>query len=263
MTALRRIAAGLAFAPLLFSPVPVACAASAVSANDVEDALDTPLPPEPPPLPPDKGLGGGGFYPTSSQGGGINVDVSVTREITPDFVSINGWCDVGNRGSRAETKQALQTLFEQIRLLVGTDGKVRKNGSFSISPLFETPQPASTPTSFQGSLNVFVRFTNIRAGKRVSEGMEDLGCSVGWDVRLLDSQDHELDVLEVLVKKLNIRKTLFEKLVGRKLERITSASLVTFVDGYSTYDPESNTAEATTTLSVTFDLGTRAVLPKR
>ena len=60
---------------------------------------------------------------------------------------------------------------------------------------------------------------------------------------------------------LNERKQLFEKLLGKKLVTVQSASLNTYIDGYSSYDPDTNTADAVTSLNVVFDLGGRTSLP--
>jgi hypothetical protein len=116
---------------------------------------------------------------------------------------------------------------------------------------------------FSGNLNVFIRITNKSASQRISDLVENLGCTSNWDVRLIDTQQYELGILDDLVTRLNKRKKIFEKLIKKVLTRVVSASLSTWVDAYSTYDPENNTVEATTTLSVTFDIGGRATIPSQ
>jgi hypothetical protein len=78
---------------------------------------------------------------------------------------------------------------------------------------------------------------------------------VSWDVRLTDTQSHEAGIIDELVSRLNKRKGAFEKLLGVKLKKVMGTYISTWVDAYSTYDPDTNTVEATTTLSVTFDTG--------
>jgi hypothetical protein len=142
---------------------------------------------------------------------------------------------------------------------VGKDGRVRKSGAVSAYPFYDTTTGASTD-SFNGSLNILVRITNPARAQEISDFIEQKNCSVNWDVRLVNTQAYELSILNDLSAQLNARKTVFEKLLGKRLTLISGATLNTSVDGYGTYDPDTNTADATTTLNVTFDLGGRATI---
>src|SRR6185436_19921988 len=96
----------------------------------------------PPPVMPD-GKGGGGGMMNSSliypgpMGGGISVDASVTKEITPDFIAVNAYCDVGRHDTRDEAKNVLQQVYTTIKNAVGKDGRVRKSGGYSIYPFYD------------------------------------------------------------------------------------------------------------------------------
>jgi hypothetical protein len=231
--------------------------------TDFLDMIDVGEPMSPPPPPPMDGRGGGGdsggmgmVFPGPA--GGIQVDATVSRNVSPDFIALNVYCDVGRRGSREQARDALQQLFTDIRNAVGTDGIVRRSGGMGIYPFFD-PRGEETG-AFSGSMNIFIRVTNPKAAERIFNHTEDKNCTPNWDVRLVDTLKHETAVLPELTKRLHDRKEIFEKLLNRRLTRILSASLYTWVDGYATYDPSRNTAEATTTLSVSFDPGARALL---
>ena len=111
-----------------------------------------------------------------------------------------------------------------------------------------------------GSLSVFIRVTRVNAAQRMADILDDHACSASWDVRLVDAEDYEMSVLDDLLSRVNKRKTVFEKLIGKRLTNVTGASLSTWIDGYSSYDPETNKADAQTTLSITFDIGTKTRL---
>lgn len=224
-----------------------------------EDILDVVLPADSMSAPVMDGKGGGAmgsiYYPGPGYGG-VQVSADVTKSVTPDFVAINAYCDSGKQPSRQAARDMLNQLFTDIKNMVGKDGRVRKSGSVTPYPYYEPSGAASD--SFTASLSVFIRITNKTRTQAINDFLEDRNCSANWDVRLISTQEHELSILDDLAKQLNARKTVFEKLLGKKLKNISSASLSTWVDGYSSYDPETNTADATSTLSVTFDLGGRA-----
>lgn len=252
---------------LVLSPVAVVAAgANAALKEDVLNSIEkTQTEPAVAVPSPDRMQSGGGgtmdskslIYP-GPYGGGITVDASITKEVKPDFVAINAYCDSGKKTTREEARTALQKVFLAIKATAGKDAKVRR-ASVGVSPYYD---PSGGPTEgFMSSMNVLVRLVNVSAAQKLSDAIEDLGCSVNWDVRLQDPQDYELSIVDTLLSKLETRKKVFEKLLGKKLTKVSGASLYTWLDGYSSYDPETNMAEATTTLSVTFDTGTRTTLP--
>lgn len=198
------------------------------------------------------------YYPSY---GGVMVDATVTKEITPDFVALNAYCDLGKQATRESAKAAAEKIFNDIKSAVGTDGRVRKTGAVSVYPYYGPM--GETTESFSANLSIFIRVVKTTAAERISDAVEKAGCAANWDVRLLDPQTFELSVLDDLSARLNKRKAIFEKLLGKKLTTIVSASLNTWVDGYSTYDPATNKAEATTTLSVSFSMSGRSTLPTR
>lgn len=202
------------------------------------------------------------YYP-GPYGGGISVDASVTEEVTPDFVAVNGYCEVVDLASRDAVRTALTKTFNDIKAAVGSDGRVRRSGSPSVYPYYDTRDGMATD-KMSGSISVFIRVINVDAAQRISNILDERGCSPSWDVRLVDMEDHEMDLLDQLLSKVNKRKAVYEKLLGKKLTNVSGVSLSTWVDGWSSYDPETNKADATTTLSITFDIGSgaRVTAPK-
>lgn len=196
------------------------------------------------------------YYPGNPAG--VQVSASVTSSVKPDFVAINAYCESGKMASRQAVRDSLQQIYTDIKRFVGTDGRVRKSGSVSAYPYYDAT--GMTTDSFNGTLSVFIRITNKSKVEAISDYVEEKGCSVSWDVRLVNTQSHELSILDELAKQLNARKAVFEKLLGKRLTTITSANLSTWVDGYGTYDPTEDTVDATSTLSVSFDLGGRATI---
>lgn len=235
---------------------------TSISTEDILNAVDPASEPVAVPMPID-GKGGGSmnssiYYP-GPQSGGVQVTADVTTSITPDYVAINAYCEIGKTATRQGVRDALNQLYIDIKNFVGKDGRVRKTGPISAYPFYDST--GVTTDAFNGTLNILVRVTNMKRAQAISDYIEEKNCSVNWDVRLVNTQQHELSILDDLATQLNARKAVFEKLLQKRLTLISGANLSTYVDGYGTYDPETNTADATSTLSVTFDLGGRATLP--
>ncbi len=212
------------------------------------------------PAPPVMDGRGGGGVGISFPGpmGGVQVDASVTRDVTPDFIALNVYCDAGRRENRDTARETLQQIERDIRAFVGSDGRVRRTGGIGLYPVFD--QAGGETGSYGGSLNLLIRIIRPTAAERIYTYVEDKNCSPNWDVRLVDTNAHESTVIDDLTRRLQQRKEVFEKLLSRRLTQVVSASLYTWVDGYSTYDPSVNKAEATTTLSVSYSPGENATI---
>lgn len=201
----------------------------------------------------DRGGGGGLYYPGPY--GGITVDANVTKEVTPDFVAMNGYCEVIGLESRDAVRAELARMYSAIKETVGSDGRVRRSGPPSVYPFYDGLGGVDG-TKISGSLNVFIRVLRIEAAQRIADILDRYNCNPSWDVRLMNPEDHEMSVLDELLIRANKRKALYEKLLSKKLTKVIGVSLSTWADGWSTYDPETNKADATTTLTLTFDAGT-------
>lgn len=197
---------------------------------------------------------GGDMYMPPYYGNGISVDVSTMKTITPDVLSISGWCDAGFNGTRTDVKDTLKKMFNDIKTKVGADGKVRRTGGYSVTPFYDPMTGTSKRDVYAGTLNIWVDVTNFAAAARLSDIVEEAGCSISWNVSLKDMQEIEYDALDNLLARLNRRKEVFEKLLKTRLndDDIISASLSSWIDSWSSYDPDNNTATATITLSVVF-----------
>ncbi len=233
-----------------------------VSTEDILNAMDpTVTAPATAPMAVD-GKGGGmmnSIYYPGPTNGGVQVTADITKSVTPDYVSINAYCEIGKSPSRQVVRDSLNQLYTDIKNFVGKDGRVRKTGPVTAYPFYDST--GVTTDSFNGTLNILVRILSRSRAQAISDYIEEKNCSVNWDVRLVNTQAHELSILDELATQLNARKAVFEKLLQKRLTLISGATLSTWVDSYGTYDPELNTVDATSSLSVTFDLGGRATLP--
>lgn len=189
-----------------------------------------------------------------SPGGSVTIDVSVMREVAPDYVTMTAYCETGPLTSRAEVKSAIASITQALRAAAGTDAKVRRGGGLNVMPYFEN---GAATGKFAGNVQFIVRFSNIAASARLAAAAEDQSCGVNWDARMQDTQAYELSLIDELKSKLEKRKIVFEKLLGERLGDMTSVSMYTSMDGWN-YDPETQKADATTTLSVTYGAGMNA-----
>ncbi len=264
---MRRLVSSLTLGVTLLSAVPAFAATATAVSTDLKTEVLENITISSPAADPTMPYGGGGgmdagmsrsmIYPPYQQGG-VTVDVSMTKEVTPDIVILNGWCQIDGT-SREVIRASMMQLYRDTVAKVGKDGRVRRSSS-SVNPMYDmTGKPG---TNFSGSMNLTVRFSKMSASQAISDWLEDKNCSVSWDVRLMDPQGYEMKTIDELVAKLATRKALFEKLLGKKLTEVQSAYLSTYLDGYSSYDPMTNTADATTTLSVTFVVPGKTTVPR-
>ncbi len=180
--------------------------------------------------------------------GSVTIDVSVMREVAPDYVTMTAYCDTGPLKDRNEVKATIGQITQVLRTAAGSDARVRRGGGLTISPYYEN---GAMTSKFSGNVQFTVRFSNIAASARVASAAEDQNCGVNWDARMQDTQAYELSLIDELRSKLDKRKVVFEKLLGEKLKNMSSVNIMTSMDGWN-YDPETQKADATTTLTVTY-----------
>ncbi len=183
-------------------------------------------------------------------GNGISIDVSTTKTVTPDKISLTASCDAGMTSARNNIRDTLKKMYAAIKKAIGSDGKVRRSGGYSIYPSYD--QFGRATDQYMGNLNIWVDVVNFSASDHIAEILEDAGCSVSWNVSLQDMQEVEYSVLDNLLVRLNKRRDVFEKLLKTQLTKVVGASLTSWIDSWSSYDPDTNTATATITLTVGF-----------
>lgn len=208
---------------------------------------------------------------TIGEYGSFSVDAIVMHDATPDIINLNVSCDMQDPVSRAEMRDLLKEKQKQIASLVGSDGQVRRSGSPVVYPFYEAPpfDPSgrdimpSKPLvqRFTGNFSLVVRSVKKEASLRISDAIEDMGCGVNWDVRLMRTGQYARQHRAELMEQIEEKKAFFEDLLGKKLTQVSSMSTYTSVDygyygGSSMLDPETLTVPATTSLNMSFEFGT-------
>jgi hypothetical protein len=192
--------------------------------------------------------GGGGMALASY---GITIDAMDTREVQPDQLVLVGWCQVtANTKREANTAQAdfLDELTQDVRGQASVT-----NGEASIMPATDPFTGMPLARAFSSSFSVELDVASAGNLEALTDLLEDRGCSVSLDARVTDQHRLHNAALPELLRQVKARQAFFETIVGGSL-RPASVSINTYVDSYSSYDPESNTALATTTLTVQFAL---------
>lgn len=189
----------------------------------------------------------------------VTVDVSYVQEVKPDLLNVTAYCSLPVPTTQQAAREELNALYQKIKAEVGTDGRVRKSGGATYYPYFDPVSGITKPDQYTGNLNITIRVLKNSSVERITELLESKNCSTSFDARLLNTQDIEMNALDELSDRLNKRKTVFEKLLGKKLKNISGLYLSTWADGWGTYDSETGTVEATTTLSVTYELSRASV----
>lgn len=214
---------------------------------------------------------------TSGEYGNFSVDATVLHEAAPDLINLNVSCEMPSPASRQEIRQALMAKQQAITSLVGTNGQVRRSGSPTVYPFYDVMDPVSSEVSarssvasprFTGNYALVVRNVKKEASANISDGIEDLGCGVTWDVRLIRTASYARQYRAELMSQIDEKKAVFEEILGKKLTKVSNMSIWTTVDygyygGTGNLDPETLTVPATTTLNMTFEFGDGEKAPVR
>lgn len=199
--------------------------------------------------------------------GSITVDATVYHVATPDVVNMNVSCEAQQPGTKQAVRAGFRDMLLKMSSVVGTSGSVRRNGTPGIYQYYgpgPMPYESSDPQDILYSGNINVSVLNVKAGHgmRISDAMEEMGCSVSWDARLLNTTQYAREHREALFAQLAEKKLYFEQLLGISMSKVLGIYVSTSQDGggyyggLATYDPETNTFPAMTSLSVTYDIGT-------
>ncbi len=193
----------------------------------------------------------------------VYVDATVYHLATPDVVNMSVSCDMQTPKSKADLRQGFSSQLVAIKTLVGSDAKVRRNGTPNMYPSYMDPMMSPSSTQFTGNMVVSVMDIKNGSAQRIADGVEEIGCSVAWDARLIYSAKYAEQMHDELFEQLADKKALYEKLLGVTFSKVSNISVMTSPDyggsyygagSSNSYDPETNTMPAQTTLSITFDL---------
>ena len=200
--------------------------------------------------------------------GSVSVDATVYHLATPDVVNMNVSCEAQKPGSKQQVRAEFRSMLQKMVSEVGSSGTVRRNGTPGIYQYYGSgPMPFDSTEGLEvlytGNMNVSVLDIKAGQGMRIGDAMEEMGCSVTWDARLLYTTKYAREQREELFEQLADKKLYFEQLLGVTLSKVSNIYVSTSQDGgyyggMANYDPESNTLPAMTTLSVSYDIGTGA-----
>lgn len=201
----------------------------------------------------------------------ITVDATVYHLATPDTVNMSVSCDAPQADTKPNLRAQFNSMLQQMAQAAGGDATVRRNGSPTFYQSYGSPMPvenggtfspSETDEMYSGNMSVVILNIKNGAATRINNAVEDLGCSVSWDARLVNTTQYARDNHDALFAQLADKKAYYEDLLGVTLSRVSSIYVSTTEDtsGYyapsTSYDPETNTIPAMTTLSVTYDVGT-------
>lgn len=199
--------------------------------------------------------------------GSVSIDATVFHDVTPDEVAINVTCEIQTPAPRKVVREQFQQKLESLKTAVGQDGKLRRMGTPSIYGGYVDPSLPPSEPLFTGTMSA--RISGVAAGSlvKVANVVEEAGCTPAWDVRLEYTGKYARENQEELMEQITDKKEFFESMLGTPLAKVMSVSVSTVLDApygsyygaSTTYDPETNTAQAVTTLMMTFDIGTGSV----
>jgi hypothetical protein len=197
----------------------------------------------------------------SGERGSFTIDATVSHDAKPDAIHINVTCELTEPLTRSEARRLAVERMQEITEIVGTDGQIRRGGSPYLYPSYVEPGTRAADQKFTGNVGVTVRNVKVDAASRIAEEVENLGCAVNMDIRLINTATYARQHKEELLRQINEKKSFFEELLGKELTNVSSISLYTSTDyGYNgiSFDPVTRTVAATTTLNMTYEFGESA-----
>ncbi len=199
----------------------------------------------------------------------VTIDATVYHLATPDVVNLSVSCDAPAPGSKADVRSAFRGLLSKMNDAVGSNGTVRRNGSPSIYQYYGGAMPYDATVSdmsqqYSGNMSVSVLNVKNGAGQRIADAIEEMGCTLSWDARLLHTTKYASEHRDELMEQIAEKKAFYDKVLGVNLLKVSNMYVSTSQDTSAyygvaaSYDPESNTLPAMTMMSVTFEIGTGA-----
>lgn len=195
----------------------------------------------------------------------VTLDASVTHDATPDVLMLSVSCDVPTPSTRIAIREMSRQLMNDLKELAGEGSKVRRNGPPSIYNYSSDPTLSPADQQYSGTMNFTIQNISAAGAGKLADDVEQKGCNYTWDARLLYTTTYAKQMKEELMEQIEQKQEFTEELLGTKMNKVLSLSFSTTPDysgggyyggGGSNYDPDTNTMQAVTTLSVTFDIGT-------
>ncbi|MBM3231321.1 hypothetical protein FJZ28_03255 [Candidatus Peregrinibacteria bacterium] len=198
---------------------------------------------------------------TAGEYASITLDANVLVGATPDMINASLSCSFNEPLSRAAMRTAIMAKQRDLQTIIGTAGTVRKIGTASIYDHYNTL--GEIDGMFTGSVNYVIHNVKPEATASLDQKLDDSGCSTTWDARVFRFghliREHKTELMEQIEEK----KSVFEDMLGLKLEKVTGMNVYGVIDTGSNYsyygnpyDPLSNTVLFLLTLSITYDFGT-------
>ncbi len=194
------------------------------------------------------------------------IDATVTHTATPDLVNMSVDCQITEPMSREAVRAEVKEYMGDLQDSAGDSARVRRNSAPSLyqftnyDPETGLPEPATD--LYSGSFGYSIALMNTARAEELASTVEEIGCTYSWDPRLIYTGKYVRQNRAELMEQIDEKKEFYEEILGIELNQVSSISFSTYIDSTygayygsaTSYDPESNTVNATTTLSITFDL---------
>lgn len=191
------------------------------------------------------------------------IDATVSHPAKPDLIHMTVDCSLSEAMTKSQIRSIQKKYEETLRLAAGESGQVRRGSPASLYPNFTYDMSGAKVDAkemlFSGNVSFSVRLTDGSRSQALSDAAQEMGCTYGWDPRIGYAGSYAREHRAELMKQINDKKEFYESLFNVKFTDVSSVSVSSYVDSIYTgigtggsYDPESNTVNVTTTMSVTF-----------
>lgn len=199
-------------------------------------------------------VAGGGMVPTEMNGGvvselsypyppqqsNIYFNVWVLSSAKPEALNLNSSYMVYNKASRQEALDEMKVKFEKIKTAVAPYGNLRLNymDAYADYYYFDKDMNGAGNQTFQGNMDFTLELKDFSRFNDAKSALSENASNVWVDAVV--SQEKLIEVESMVVDNLKrlvaLKKSVYEAVLGRKIETVVSLNIYSYPDG-SKYDP--------------------------
>lgn len=194
----------------------------------------------------------------------ITIDASVEHTVKPDTLNVTLTCDV-----KPTTEDAARNALRQkiATFKAHLSGKsIRLNGPLNLYPSYgDTPNTDGAPELFSGTVTFTIGTMQPEEWQSIRGMLDAESCTATYDARVTRAVRYARQYRDQLLQQIDESRAFYEDLLGKKLTKVSNLFFSTIPDPQgndyggtaSGFDPDTGLLQVVTSLTVTFDVGSR------
>lgn len=186
----------------------------------------------------------------------ISFSIYLTSTATPSKINLSGDYSVAGAESREAAMKDLKAALSQAQKSLSAYGKVTMLSMNAYEDyVYDSMGNSSTGGTYSGYLSIRLELSNLGSLEMAKNALTSLNFSYWVDATL--DEEQKIDIESSLSAKLSSligkKKSVYEKIIGEKLGKISSLYIDTWADG-SMYNSETGLVPVTVTATVGYSI---------